>query len=85
MLTWRKNTKNKVLTYLITVSGSMISNYSNLNWPDRNSTYHRMNPIRSNYKGTLLITVSNSDEGLKEYCVCECVCVSVCVCERVSV
>ena len=47
-----------------------------------------MDPIRSNYKGTLLITVSNLDEGLKEYCVCVCVCVCVwvCVCvrERVS-
>jgi hypothetical protein len=31
-----------------------------------------MNHIRSNYRGTLLITISNFDEGLKEYCVCVC-------------
>jgi len=40
-----------------------------------------MDPIGSNYKGTLFITVSNIAEGLKEYCVCVCVCVSVCVSE----
>ena len=34
-----------------------------------------MDPIGSNYKGTLFITVSNIAEGLKEYCVCVCVCV----------
>ena len=48
-----------------------------------------MNPIRSKYKGSLLIAVSDFDWGLKEYCICVCVrvCgwVCVCVCECVCV